>query len=59
MDYDEISCHGCFWEGNCPENEKCKDYTPLDDSMELEEYAAALRDNAAVYAKLIWLFRGR
>ena len=58
MDYDEKTCHGCYWAGNCPESSRCDDYTPLDDSLESAYYAKVIQENAKEYEKLIRLHMG-
>ena len=48
-----MDCTGCYWYNQCHEEERCDDYTPIDDSFLMNEYEHSLRERIADYAEMI------
>ncbi len=46
------NCTTCIWHDQCAAEHPCEDYTPADDSMDLEFYDGVLAENIAQYREM-------
>lgn len=47
-----MKCTGCLWAADCGGGKRCKDYAPLDDTLDVAGYEQGLRDRVEDAADL-------